>query len=61
MSHAVGSIATNVNHSLKHRSGNEQLIHHNTLRYRAYGELWRNELKDAVTSLTQAVVNKAAT
>lgn len=39
----------------KHRSGNEQLIHRiNTLRYRAYGELWRNELKDAVTSLTQA-------
>nr|WP_312276812.1 M48 family metalloprotease [Moraxella sp. CTOTU46711] len=39
----------------KHRSGDEQLIHHiNTLRYRAYGELWRNELKDAVTSLTQA-------
>ena len=39
----------------KHRSGDEQLIHRiNTLRYRAYGELWRNELKDAVTSLTQA-------
>lgn len=39
----------------KHGSGNEQLIHRiNTLRYRAYGELWRNELKDAVTSLTQA-------
>lgn len=39
----------------KHLSGNEQLIHRiNTLRYRAYGELWRNELKDAVTSLTQA-------
>ena len=39
----------------KHSSGNEQLIHRiNTLRYRAYGELWRNELKDAVTSLTQA-------
>ena len=39
----------------KHRSGNEQLIHRiNTLRYRAYSELWRNELKDAVTSLTQA-------
>jgi len=39
----------------KHRSGNEQLIHRiNTLRYRAYGELWRNKLKDAVTSLTQA-------
>lgn len=39
----------------KHRSGDEKLIHRiNTLRYRAYGELWRNELKDAVTSLTQA-------
>ena len=39
----------------KHGSGDEQLIHRiNTLRYRAYGELWRNELKDAVTSLTQA-------
>lgn len=39
----------------KHGSDNEQLIHRiNTLRYRAYGELWRNELKDAVTSLTQA-------
>lgn len=39
----------------KHRSGDEQLIHRiNTLRYRAYSELWRNELKDAVTSLTQA-------
>ena len=39
----------------KHRSGDEQLIHRiNTLRYRAYGELWRNKLKDAVTSLTQA-------
>ncbi|BFM99967.1 M48 family metalloprotease [Moraxella sp. K02] len=39
----------------KHRSGDEQLIHRiNTLRYRAYGELWRNELKEAVTSLTQA-------
>ena len=39
----------------KHRSGDEQLIHRiNTLRYRAYGELWRNELKDAVASLTQA-------
>lgn len=39
----------------KHGSGNEQLIHRiNTLRYRAYSELWRNELKDAVTSLTQA-------
>ena len=39
----------------KHSSGDEQLIHRiNTLRYRAYGELWRNELKDAVTSLTQA-------
>ena len=39
----------------KHGSGNEQLIHRiNTLRYRAYGELWRNKLKDAVTSLTQA-------
>jgi len=39
----------------KHRSGDEQLIHRiNTLRYRAYAELWRNELKDAVTSLTQA-------
>ncbi|QHG09859.1 M48 family metalloprotease [Moraxella osloensis] len=39
----------------KHRSGDEQLIYRiNTLRYRAYGELWRNELKDAVTSLTQA-------
>ena len=39
----------------KHGSGNERLIHRiNTLRYRAYGELWRNELKDAVTSLTQA-------
>ena len=39
----------------KHHSGDEQLIHRiNTLRYRAYGELWRNELKDAVTSLTQA-------
>ena len=39
----------------KHRSGDEQLIHRiNTLRYRAHGELWRNELKDAVTSLTQA-------
>lgn len=39
----------------KNGSGNEQLIHRiNTLRYRAYGELWRNELKDAVTSLTQA-------
>ena len=39
----------------KHRSGDEQLIHRiTTLRYRAYGELWRNELKDAVTSLTQA-------
>ena len=39
----------------EHGSGNEQLIHRiNTLRYRAYGELWRNELKDAVTSLTQA-------
>ena len=39
----------------KHRSGDEHLIHRiNTLRYRAYGELWRNELKDAVTSLTQA-------
>ncbi|MCG8148098.1 M48 family metalloprotease [Moraxella sp. PS-22] len=39
----------------KHGSGNEKLIHRiNTLRYRAYGELWRNELKDAVTSLTQA-------
>ena len=39
----------------KHGSGNEQLIYRiNTLRYRAYGELWRNELKDAVTSLTQA-------
>lgn len=39
----------------KRRSGDEQLIHRiNTLRYRAYGELWRNELKDAVTSLTQA-------
>ena len=39
----------------KNGSGNEQLIYRiNTLRYRAYGELWRNELKDAVTSLTQA-------
>lgn len=39
----------------KHGSGDEQLIHRiNTLRYRAYGELWRNKLKDAVTSLTQA-------
>ena len=39
----------------KHRSGDEQLIHRiNTLRYRAYSELWRNKLKDAVTSLTQA-------
>ena len=39
----------------KHRSGDEQLIHRiNTLRYRAHGELWRNELKDAVASLTQA-------
>lgn len=39
----------------KHGSGDEQLIHRiNTLRYRAYGDLWRNELKDAVTSLTQA-------
>lgn len=39
----------------KHGNGDEQLIHRiNTLRYRAYGELWRNELKDAVTSLTQA-------
>lgn len=41
----------------KHSQGDEQLIYRiNTLRYRAYGELWRNQLKEAVTSLTQAKI-----
>lgn len=39
----------------KNSTGDEQLIYRvNTLRYRAYGELWRNQLQEAVTSLTQA-------
>lgn len=41
----------------KHSQGDEQLIYRiNTLRYRAHGELWRNQLKEAVTSLTQAKI-----
>lgn len=37
--------------------GDEQLIYRiNTLRYRAHGELWRNQLKEAVTSLAQAKI-----
>lgn len=41
----------------KHSQGDEQLIYRiNTLRYRAYGELWRNQLKEAVTSLAQAKI-----